>query len=236
MHAHDIPRYDAQGYVAGRPDTANDPTSAGRVQGAPAGGFTPPGDGQNGHAQTPGAHPEPPFTGYGETNSAGDPAMHQSAPMGQPGMPPPPYGMPYGGVDPAYGMPHPGVHPMGQPGMPPPPYGMPYPGTDPAYGMPGYQQPAAAAQGFQAEQYGRIADVVRDISNGEQPDANKLVELFHTFDTPFWKGALIGAVVTLLATNETAKAAIAGTLGGIFGAFTKEGGEKTGASAETDKS
>ena len=200
MNAHDIPRYNSEGYVLGRPQTANDPASAGGIQGAA--------DGQaNGSTQAmPGA----------------DPAM------GQPGVQPPPQGTVYGGMDPAYGQAMPGVNPaMGQPGMQVPPQGMAYGGADPAYQQvpPGYgpAQPDPAAETASAENYGRIADVVNDIANGEQPDVNKLASLFSGFDAQFWKGALIGAVLTALLTNETVKTAVAGTIGGIVGSFKNEG-------------
>ena len=102
MNAHDIPRYDSQGYVAGRPDTPNDPTSAGKLQGAPAEAAQQAAEGYGGPTQTPGPQPPPQGMAYGGT----DPAYGQAPPgvnlMGQPGVPPP-QGMAHGGADPAYG-------------------------------------------------------------------------------------------------------------------------------------
>ena len=95
-------------------------------------------------------------------------------------------------------------------------YQQPYPGDPQDYTAAGQSAP-----GNHAENYGRIADVVKDIANGEQPDMSKLAALYSGFDTQFWKGALIGAVLTVLLTSETVKTAVAGTFGGIFGAFSK---------------
>jgi hypothetical protein len=143
----------------------------------------------------------------------------------------PPQGMTYPGMNADYGPTMAGGATMAQqPGYPP------SPGMDPygaAYTAPGYyQQPypgdpqayAAAGQaapGNYAENYGRIAEVVKDLANGEQPDVNKLAALYSGFDAQFWKGALIGAVLTVLLTSETVRGAVAGTLGGIMGAFKK---------------
>ena len=96
--------------------------------------------------------------------------------------------------------------PQPHPGFQPPPQGPAYAGPDPAYAkagadgvypqQPGYRHtepaPEQAAQGFNADSYGRIAEVVNDIANGEQPDVNKIVALYNGFDAQFWKGALIG--------------------------------------------
>jgi len=232
MNAHDIPRYNSEGYVLGRPQTANDPASAGGIQGAADGqanGSTQAMPGADPAMGQPGVQPPPQGAVYGGM----DPAYGQAMPgvnpaMGQPGVQPPPQGTVYGGMDPAYGQAMPGVNPaMGQPGMQVPPQGMAYGGADPAYQQvpPGYgpAQPDPAAETASAENYGRIADVVNDIANGEQPDVNKLASLFSGFDAQFWKGALIGAVLTALLTNETVKTAVAGTIGGIVGSFKNEG-------------
>jgi tetrahydromethanopterin S-methyltransferase subunit F len=129
----------------------------------------------------------------------------------------PPQGMVYGTTGPVYG----------QPGVQPP--GMAYhPGIDPAYAASGYdpygahpgaQQPPGIADPGNAEHYDRIADVVKDIANGEQPDVSKLAALYSGFDSQFWKGALIGAVLAVLLTSNTVKTALAGTMGAIFGAL-----------------
>ena len=285
MNAYDIPRYNSEGYVLGRPETANDPTSAGNVQGTPAGA-----------AQAPQGQPAPGAMGHGTMNGAPFEAMAGNGGMGQPTYQPPPQGMAPPGMDPAYGPEMAGGGPAGQPGYQvppqqtayagmgtapggpavppgyqPPPQGMAYAGMNPAYGPtmvpPGYQPPpgmgpmgtgpayegapgytvpypgdpqahATAEQtspGFNAEQYGRIADVVKDIANGEQPDVDKIAALYSGFDAQFWKGALIGAVVTVLLTNETVKTAVAGTLGGIFGAFGKNDSSAADAGTKADE-
>jgi hypothetical protein len=296
MKAYDIPRYSSEGYVLGRPEAANDPTSAGHIQGAPDGGAAtgagngagvdygqlPTGVGAaDGQAMAPGG-PVPqqgmPADVQGQGAPSGEaagqgmgPVQAQSMAAGVNGRPvemqAPPQGTGYMGVDPAYGQGQPaGMQvppqwmgymgadpayaqaqaaapggPMPQPGYQVPPQGMGYMGVDPAtaqaayaqtayaagsYQQPGYQVPlqaAAAAPGeFDANQYGRIAEVVNDIANGEQPDMNKLIALLNSLDTQFWKGALIGTVATLLLTNKGVQSAISGTLGGIFGAFGKK--------------
>jgi hypothetical protein len=293
MNAYDIPRYNSEGYVLGRPESANDPASAGNVQGgtaghAPAGGYggpTQPPHGQpapgvmdpgtmnaapgdavagNGGTGHPGYQPPPqggmPHPGMAPGNgpemAPGGQAGYQVPPQqmayagmgtvpGGPGFPPGyqplPQGMAYTGMNPAYGP------TMVPPGYPPPP-GMGPMGTGPVYeGAPGYTVPypgdphaqGAAGQtapGFNAEHYGRIADVVKDIANGEQPDVDKIAALYSGFDAQFWKGALIGAVVTVLLTNETVKTAVAGTLGGIFGAFGKSDASPADAGAKAEES
>jgi hypothetical protein len=101
-----------------------------------------------------------------------------------------------------------------------------------SYAQAGPNQPPP---GFDSDHYGRIAEVVGDIANGQQPDVNKLVSIFNSFDTQFWKGALIGAVITVLLTSETVRTALAGTLGGILGAFKQDAGHTDGHSdAETE--
>lgn len=302
MNAYDIPRYDSQGYVLGRPETASDPMSAGMVQGAPsgepsqaAGGYggptqapqsqPAPGSGSMGHGtmnaangqtmagSAPGGQPgDQPPQGmvYGTMNPAYGQAMAGGAPMGQPGMQPPP-GMAYMAMDPMYGQagmqpppqapeymtmgqvyfqPMAGGAPAGQPGVQPPPGMIYHPGVDPAYAAsagaanpyathPGAQQAPGTAEpaveGGNAEHYSRIADVVNDIANGEQPDMSKLAALYSGFDTQFWKGALIGAVLAVLLTSNTVKTAAAGTMGAIFGALNKnDGPSDAGSASETD--
>mgnify|MGYP000109069149 CR=1 FL=1 len=316
MNAYDIPRYNSEGYVVGRPDASNDPSSAGNVQGMPVGGEEHSGGGgYGGSEQATHGQAMPGAMGHGSMNGTPTgPAMADGGGMGQAGyqVPPqgmaytgmdpaagqgmaggqanyqmPPQGMAYGGMDPAagqgmaggqanyqvppQGMAYAGMDPAAGQGMPGgqasyqvPPQGMAYGGMNPAYGQtmdptaamgqqpgfqpqpgtgtmgpgtaytaPGYyQQPypgdpqdytaaGQSAPGNHAENYGRIADVVKDIANGEQPDMSKLAALYSGFDTQFWKGALIGAVLTVLLTSETVKTAVAGTFGGIFGAFSK---------------
>jgi hypothetical protein len=155
---------------------------------------------------------------YGPANPAYVQAQAYG-PIQQPGFQPPPQYMAYGPADPAYVQAQ-AYGPAQQPGVQPPPQGMAHGPADPAY---------AQAQGIDpadmnAASYGRIADVVNDIANGGQPDVNKIVSLFSGFDTQFWKGALIGALVTVLLTNDTVKGAVSGTMAGIFNAFKKEDG------------
>ena len=69
-------------------------------------------------------------------------------------------------------------------------------------------------------------DVVNGIINGENPDIPKLIDLFESMDTKFWKGAMIGAGLVLLATNETVKKTIGDVLSGIMGNSGKTETEK----------
>lgn len=156
MNAYDIPRYSSEGYVLGRPGTANDPMSAGMVYGAPAGGPSPYTAGSyGGPAQTPPFQPAPGSMGHGTMNAANGQAMAGSESMGRSDGQPSP-ATAYGTMGPAYGQawiqvppqapaymtmgpvyaqPTAGGAPAGQPGVPPPP-GMMYmyhPGIDPAY-------------------------------------------------------------------------------------------------------
>ena len=272
MNAYDIPRYNSEGYVVGRPDAPNDPNSAGNVQGMPAGAEEQSGgSGSGGSEQAAHGQAMPGAMGHGSMNGpptgpamadgggmgqAGyqvppqgmsytsmDPAAGQGMPGGQAGYQVPPQGMAYAGMNPAYGQTMDPTAAMGQqPGFQPPP-GTGTMGPGPAYTAPGYyQQPypggpqdytaaGQAAPGNHAENYGRIAEVVKDIANGEQPDMSKLAALYSGFDTQFWKGALIGAVLTVLLTSETVKTAVTSTFGGIFGAFSNP----AQATAEADK-
>jgi hypothetical protein len=213
----------------------------------PANGQTTAGGGPSGQPEF--QHPSQGMP-YGSTATDYGRAMAGGAPMGQqpaqPGMQPP-QGMGYGPVDPFYGQagmqspPQAACGPMGtayygqpvyvQPGFQPPP-AMGYPGSGPTYAAgPSMAHPDAqqappaenpADQAGNAEHYSRIADVVRDIANGEQPDVSKIAAVYSGFDTQFWKGALVGAVLAVLLTSDTVKTALAGTMGAIFGALKKD--------------
>jgi hypothetical protein len=203
----------------------------GTMNGAPGEAMT-----GNGGTGQPGYQPPPQGMAYAGMEPGNAPGMTGGGPAGQPGYQVPPQQMAYTGMNPAYGptMAPPGFQPP--PGMGPvgggpvyqtaPGYYVPYPGDPQAHAAAGQSPP-----GFNAENYGRIADVVKDIANGEQPDVDKIAALYSGFDTQFWKGALIGAVLTVLLTSETVKTAVAGTLGGIFGAFNK--GDSPAADAGT---
>jgi hypothetical protein len=253
INAYDIPRYNAQGNVQGRPQTPNDPLSAGKVYGAPSNGATAghPGEAapaqgmmHAGDNQAYGPMPGDAFAGYpggpvppqGMVYGGGGPAYAQM-PAGGPagyyyGGPAPPQAMVYGGGGPAYVQ-----MPAGGPagyyyGGPVPPQAMVYgpaapgaaagyPGT-PAPGTGGFSAAPGAADGASE----RIAAMVRDMANGKPPDVDKMVTLFNGFDTQFWKGALIGAVVAVLVTSETVRSGVAGAVGGIFSQFKTDGGSK----------
>jgi len=255
MNAYDIPRYNAQGYVQGRPTTPNDPLSAGKVHGgfAPAAGpaghpgnAAPPqgmmGAGVNlGYGPVLGGAPlgypggpQPPAMAYG---SAGPAYVQMPAgpPMGYYGGQMPPPGMVYGAGAPVYGqMPPAGYYygsPLPPPGMvygqAPPEAAAVHPGTPgQGAGGSGNAHGPARAEGADANAQERIAAVVREMANGQPPDVDKMVALFNGFDTQFWKGALIGAVVAVLVSSETVRSGVAGAVGGLFARFKGDGGPK----------
>jgi len=76
------------------------------------------------------------------------------------------------------------------------------------------------------KKHGQIMDVVNGIINGESPDVPKIINLFESMDTQFWKGAMIGAGVVFLATNKTVKKTIGDVLSGILGNRVKAETEK----------
>jgi len=81
--------------------------------------------------------------------------------------------------------------------------------------------PGAGHPKHDQHQYGQIIDIINDVANGT-PDVSKMVGFLEDCDTQFWKGAVIGAVVTLLFTSNTVKNAVFGTIGSAMDAFRKE--------------
>ncbi len=81
--------------------------------------------------------------------------------------------------------------------------------------------------------YGQMMDMLGRFLNGEA-DMGDVVNGFFSLDfqnDQFWKGALVGAAVTLLLTNESVQKGLAGTLGSIFGS-AKSGIEKAAGSVK----
>ncbi len=203
QNAYDIPRYTSEGNVLGRPQEENNPQSAGNVQ---AGGQIPqPGSFQG---AVPGAYQQAPPQMQPQSmyNQAPPQQMqpqnvYQQNPA-QPVYQQNPYNTQY--VPPYVNQPYLNQQPP-QPPQPPPPE----------------EQSDAGAK-----RHGQIMDVVNGIINGESPDVPKIIDLFESMDTRFWKGAMIGAGVVLLATNGTVKKAIGDVLSGIMGKSGKPETEK----------
>lgn len=114
--------------------------------------------------------------------------------LGWPGVPPwVGYPHPWYGPGPhAYGHGH---DPYAAPGYGYPPTGQGVPGT-----APGVSGPSVDSQGFAAA-IGNIAD---------QAGLGMLKDLFRFDDGEFWKGAMVGAAVVLLLTNENLREALVG--------------------------
>ena len=198
QNAYDIPRYTSEGHVLGRPQEENNPQSAGNIQGDGQTGQIPqPGSFQGAYQQVP-----PQMQPQGMYNQVPPQQMqpqnvYQQNPA-QPVYQQNPYNTQY--VPPYVNQPY-----VNQQAPPPPPG----------------EQPDAGEK-----RHGQIMDVVNGIINGESPDVPKIIALFESMDTRFWKGAMIGAGVVLLATNETVKKAIGDVLSGITGKSGKTETEK----------
>ncbi|WP_302548824.1 hypothetical protein [uncultured Desulfovibrio sp.] len=167
------------------------------------------------------------------------PGMFPGAPQGAPqfaGMPYAPQpgyapGMPYG--------PNPGMPYGPQPGMP---YGPQFQPTGPApqpehegcsghsgpaaapFGFPGFGAPAFAAMAGQygedpqhlQNQYGQMLHMCTELMQGKA-DPSKILSFLTASGTHFWKGALVGALLTFVLTNSSVKSALGETFSAIFG-------------------
>lgn len=118
--------------------------------------------------------------------------------------------------------------------MAPPPYGyVPYSGAaypGPGAG-PGQPWPAAqgtAAPGAEAQGFGAAMENIAD-----QAGLGMLKDFFSFGDGDFWKGALVGAAVVMLLTNENLREALAGgaakTAAAVQSGFAAQGGGESDA-------
>ena len=199
QNAHDVPHYTSDGYILGRPQEANNPQTAGNIQGSSqvplSGGFQ--GTVSGGYQQvSPQMQPQQPQMQpqgiYNQVPPNPQPQnIYQQNPA-QPVFQQNPYNSQY--VSP---------YPYGQ--APPPP---------------GEQ----AGEG--EKKHGQIVDVVNGIINGDPPDIPKLISVFENVDTQFWKGAVIGAVLVLVATNDTVKKTISNAFSGVVGKASGTKNEK----------
>ena len=191
QNAHDIPRYTSEGNILGRPQEENNPQSAGNVQ---AGGQIPqPGSFQG---AVPGAYQQP--------------APPQMQPQSMYNQAPPQQMQPQNVYQQNPAQPVYQQNPYNTQ------YAPPYVNQQAPSPPPPEEQP-----GTGEKRHGQIMDVVNGIINGESPDVPKIIDLFESMDTRFWKGAMIGAGVVLLATNDTVKKTIGDVLSGIMGKSAK---------------
>ncbi len=208
QNAYDIPRYTSEGNVLGRPQEENNPQSAGNVQ---AGGQIPqPGSFQG---AVPGAYQQAP---------------PQMQPQGMYNQVPPQQMQPQNVYQQNPAQPVYQQNPYNTQYVPP--YLNQQAPHNTQYVPPYLNQQAPPPPGEQPEagekRPGQIMDVVNGIINGESPDVPKIIDLFESMDTRLWKGAMIGAGVVLLATNETVKKTIGDLLSGIMGKSGKTETEK----------
>jgi hypothetical protein len=139
-----------------------------------------------------------------------------------------PNGSSWPGASPWPGYPPPGFV------MAPPPYGYgPYgaaaylgPGAGP--GQPWAAAHGGAAPGPEAQGFGAAMGNIAD-----QAGLGMLKDFFSFGDGDFWKGALVGAAVMLLLTNENLRDALAGgaakTAAAVKSGFAAQGGEESAA-------
>ena len=207
QNAHDVPHYTSEGYILGRPQEANNPQTAGNIQGSS----------------------QAPLSGGFQGTAPG--TYQQVPPQMQPQMQPQGF---YNQVTPN---PQPSIQPVYQqnPAQPvyqqtPPqpvyqqnPYNSQYP---PPYPYEQQPSPAGVQPSEGEKRHGQIVDVVNGIIKGESPDIPKLISLFENIDTQFWKGAVIGAVLVLVATNDTVKKTIGNALSGVMGKASGAENEK----------
>ncbi len=102
---------------------------------------------------------------------------------------------------------------------PPPPY---WHGMMAAYAQQAQQMPPQPPpQGGPRQD--AVKSMLKDL--GESAGLGNLVELLSLDDKEFWKGALVGAAITLLASNENVRASLMGTLQSMMAAVNNVGKE-----------
>jgi len=226
------------------PQPQAQPASGGAYQTAPAPGPYVQAAPQQ-PAQQPPAAPQGVMQGPSQAFAAPAPGTGQMYAGQVPGQQPM-YASPVQGQQPMYASPVFGQQPMYTgvvPGQQPA-----YPGPVPGYGVPsshdgeddcGSGDDHAGASGPKtAEQlkhdmnkYGQLYGMINEAAEGN-PDVSKFLNFFQTSGADFWKGALVGAGLTLLLTNDVVKGAIAGGAANVFGWFSKSAEEKE---AEEDR-
>lgn len=81
--------------------------------------------------------------------------------------------------------------------------------------------------------------MIQQAANG-QPDVSRFLNFFNNAGSDFWKGALVGAGITLLMTSDSVKNMLAGGIGGLWGmmgadAEAMEAGEDRRAEAKQSR-
>lgn len=98
-------------------------------------------------------------------------------------------------------------------------------GLPPApFGFPGFGAPAFAAMAGQygedpqhlQNQYGQMLHMCTELMQGKA-DPSKILSFLTASGTHFWKGALVGALLTFVLTNSSVKSALGETFSAIFG-------------------
>ncbi|MBL0731967.1 MAG: hypothetical protein JJW03_03840 [Desulfosarcina sp.] len=211
QNAHDVPHYTSDGYILGRPQEANNPQTAGNIQGSS-------------QIPLPGGFQGTVSGGYQQVS----PQMQPQQPQMQPQQPQQPQSI--------YNQVPPNPQPQNiyqqnpaQPVFQQNPYNSQYVSPYP-YGQVPPPQPPPLPSGEQVgegeKRHGQIVDVVNGLINGDPPDIPKLINVFENVDTQFWKGAVIGAVLVLVATNDTVKKTISNAFSGVVGKASGTENEK----------
>ncbi len=155
-----------------------------------------------------------------QSGQASQPAQSMGPNMGQPHFS---HDMP--GATPYQG-------PAQQPGgaqHPHPPYGYgyappgpgnpgPFPGQAPGQSFSQFygQAPGQAPDGKGMEnRYGELYGLINEAANGNA-DVSSFLRFFQSTNSDFWKGALVGAGITLLLTNNTVKSTLAQGFAGVW--------------------
>lgn len=170
-------------------------------------------------SQMPGAAPYQGAPVSGPVAFPGGGVPHPSAAMQPPQMPPPNGQQPGpvypGGVaGPAYA-PYPPPYQTAQPGQPYQAY-QPYQPNPGAMPPPPFPGAPAADNKSQENRYGELYGLISEAANGNA-DVSSFMRFFQSTSSDFWKGALVGAGLALLLTNDTVKSAIAGSFAGLWG-------------------
>jgi hypothetical protein len=203
------------------PNAANGPSMA-AMQAPPFGYPYAPGVG--GQPLFPGGYPY--FVQGGPNMAPGmgfaQPAAPQfaAAPHAMPAQQPFPQAAPHMAMQaPAYGYPYgPGV--ASQPGAPASDHGddgcsCSSGGSKAAGDHPG----APGNLKHDMNQYGQLYGMIREAADGS-PDVTKFLNFFNASSSDFWKGALVGAGLTLLLSNDKVKGAISGGVANVWGLFS----------------
>ncbi len=93
-------------------------------------------------------------------------------------------------------------------------------------GMFGQGMPDGTQPQFDQNKLGEVYGMVNDVMNGDA-EPTQLLSLLSNTGSDFWKGALVGAVATVLLNNDAVKGAVAGVFDSVFGDADPEGEQVT---------